>query len=422
MNEAPLSLLLGALVVLLLLSAFFSGSETGMMTLNRYRLRHKANSGNRAARRTSELLDRIDRLIGVILIGNNFVNILASAIATVVAVRIWGDAGIAIATVVLTLVILVFGEVTPKTLAALHPERVAFPASLVLAPLLKLFYPLVLVINGISNVLLRCLGVDTSRGGTDQLSQEELRTMVHEAGGLIPGARRGMLLGILDLEKVSVDDIMIPRNEIVGIDIEGDIDAILEQLRTTQHTRLPVYKGDINNIVGVLHMRKLARLLSLEEVNRTAFLKETHDAYFVPEGTPLHIQLLNFQKEKRRTAIVVDEYGDVMGLVTLEDILEEIVGEFTTDVTSNSRDITSLSDGSFVIDGTATIRDINKALEWHLPVDGPKTLNGLVTEHLEEIPDASVCITINGSYRMEILQIRDNRVRSVRIYPPVTSS
>ncbi|WP_211824448.1 HlyC/CorC family transporter [Kistimonas asteriae] len=422
MNEAPLSLLLGALVVLLLLSAFFSSSETGMMALNRYRLRHKARSGNRAAKRTSELLDRTDRLIGVILIGNNFVNILASAIATIIAVRMWGDAGIAIATFTLTLVVLVFGEVTPKTLAALHPEKVAFPASLILKPLLKLFYPLVLVVNGISNVLLRCLGVDTSKGGTDQLSQEELRTVVHEAGGLIPGTRRGMLLGILDLEKVSVDDIMIPRNEVVGIDIEDAIDEILEQLRTAQHTRLPIYKGDINNIIGILHMRKVARLLSLDEVNRAALLNETRDAYFVPEGTPLHTQLFNFQKEKRRTAIVVDEYGDVMGLVTLEDILEEIVGEFTTDVASNNRDITPQPDGSFIIDGTATIRDINKALEWHLPVDGPKTLNGLVTEHLEEIPDTSVCITISGRYRMEILQIRDNRVRSVRVYPPIASS
>ncbi len=422
MNEAPLSVLLGALVVLLLLSAFFSSSETGMMALNRYRLRHKARSGNRAAKRTSELLDRTDRLIGVILIGNNFVNILASAIATIVAVRIWGDAGIAIATFTLTLVVLVFGEVTPKTLAALHPEKVAFPASLILKPLLKLFYPLVLIVNGISNVILRCLGVDPSKGGTDQLSQEELRTVVHEAGGLIPGTRKGMLLGILDLEKVSVDDIMIPRNEVVGIDIEDDIDEILEQLRTAQHTRLPIYKGDINNIIGILHMRKVARLLSLDEVNRAALLNETRDAYFVPEGTPLHTQLFNFQKEKRRTAIVVDEYGDVMGLVTLEDILEEIVGEFTTDVASNSREITPQPDGSFIIDGTATIRDINKALEWHLPVDGPKTLNGLVTEHLEEIPDSSVCITINGRYRMEILQIRDNRVRSVRVYPPIKPS
>lgn len=422
MNEAPLSLLLGALVVLLLLSAFFSSSETGMMSLNRYRLRHKARNGHRAAQRTNELLERIDCLISVILIGNNFVNILASAIATIVAVRIWGDAGIAIATIGLTLIILIFGEVTPKTLAALHPEKVAFPASLILKPILKLLYPLVWIINGISNILLRCLGVDPSKGGTDQLNQEELRTVVHEAGGLISRTRKSMLLGILDLEKVSVDDIMIPRNDIVGINIEDNIEDILEQLHTAQHTRLPVFKDDINHIIGMLHMRKVARLIRLNEINHTALRNEIHDTYFVPEGTPLHTQLFNFQQAKLRTAIVVDEYGDVTGLVTLEDILEEIVGEFTTNIDNNNNNIDPQPDGSFIIDGTTTIRDINKTLEWHLPLNGPKTLNGLVTEHLEEIPDTSVCITISGQYRMEILEIRGNRVRSVQVYPPTDSS
>lgn len=420
MNEAPLSLLLGALVVLLLLSAFFSSSETGMMTLNRYRLRHKARNGHRAALRTSELLNRTDHLIGVILIGNNFVNILASAIATTVAVRIWGDTGIAIATIGLTLVILIFGEVTPKTLAARHPEKIAFPASLILKPMLKIFYPLVWIVNGVSNVLLRCLGINPAEAKTDQLSQEELRTIVHEADGLISRTRKSMLLSILDLENVSVDDIMIPRNEIVGINIEESIEKILEQLRTAQHTRLPIFKGNINNIIGMLHMRKVARLLNLDEINSTALLNEIHDTYFVPEGTPLHTQLFNFQKVKLRTAIVIDEYGDVIGLVTLEDILEEIVGEFTTNVSNDHHDIAPQPDGTFIIDGTATIRDINKALEWQLPLDGPKTLNGLVTEHLEEIPDTSVCIII-GPYRMEILKIQDNRIRSVLIYPPKTS-
>ncbi len=415
MSEAPIGILLGVLVFLLFFSAFFSSSETGMMALNRYRLRHLARAGNKGAIRTSKLLERPDRLIGVILIGNNFVNILASAIATIVAMRIWGNSGIAIATFGLTLLVLIFGEVTPKTLAALHPERVAFPASWILQPLLKLLYPFVVIANTISNALLKMFGVNPDHSGGDQLSQEELRTVVNEAGTLIPNRHKGMLLSILDLEKVTVDDIMIPRNEIVGIDIEEDIDAILDQLRTSQHTRLPIYKGDINNIIGILHMRNMAKLLSLEEINKAVLLSETADPYFVPEITPLHTQMVNFQKQKLRSAFVVDEYGDILGLVTLEDILEEIVGDFTTDVDDISQDITPQKDGTYIIDGTASIRETNKTLDWDLPTEGPKTLNGLVTEHLEEIPDSGVCLAIER-YRIEILQTRDNVVKTVKVW------
>ena len=415
MSQAPISVLLGALLFLLLFSAFFSSSETGMMAINRYRLRHLARKGHRAAKRTASLLDRPDRLIGVILIGNNFVNILASALATIIAVRLWGDSGIAIATLGLTVMVLIFGEVTPKTIAALYPERIAFPASVVLLPLLKLLYPMVVAVNWVCGLLMKPLGIRPGEASDDQLSAEELRTLVNESGLRLPKKRRGMLLGVLDLEKVSVDDIMVPRNEIVGIDIEDDIKVILDQLRDCQHTRLPVYKGDINNIIGMLHMRKIARLLSLEEVNRATLLQETTDPYYIPESTPLHTQLFNFQSTKERTAMVVDEYGDILGLVALEDILEEIVGEFTTDVSDSSQDITPQDDGSYIIDGSASIRDINRMLGWSLPVDEARTVSGLITEEMEFIPESSVCLQLD-CYRFEILQVKDNRVRTVKVF------
>ena len=415
MSEASLGVLIGALVFLLFFSAFFSSSETGMMAINRYRLRHLARKGHRAAKRTSRLLDRPDRLIGVILIGNNFVNILASALATIIAVRLWGDSGIAIATLGLTFVVLIFGEVTPKTMAAMHPEKVAFPASMILVPMLKVLYPMVVLVNWICAFLLRPFGIRPGQEGVDQLNSEELRTLVNESASLLPKARRGMLLGILDLEKVRVDDIMVPRNEVYGIDLDDDIKEIILQLKDCQHTRLPVYRGDINNIVGMLHMRKIARLLTLEEINKATLLQETAEPYYVPESTPLHTQLFNFQKAKERTALVVDEYGDIMGLVTLEDILEEIVGDFTTDVSDSNQDITPQGDGSFIIDGSASIRDINKALGWELPTGDARTINGLITEEMEAIPQAAVCWKIN-SYRFEILQVRDNRIKSVRMF------
>ncbi len=385
-----------------------------MMAINRYRLRHLARKGHRGARRTVSLLERPDRLIGVILIGNNFVNILASALATIIAVRLWGDNGIAIATIGLTVVVLIFGEVTPKTIAAIYPERIAFPSSWVLYPLLKLLYPLVVVLNGVCGFLMRPFGIKPGDGSSDQLSAEELRTLVNESGLRLPQKRKGMLLGILDLEKVSVDDILIPRNDIVGIDIEDDIKEILDQLRDCQHTRVPVYKGDINNLIGMLHMRKIARLLSLEEVNKATLLQETVEPYYTPESTPLHTQLFNFQKAKERTAIVVDEYGDILGLVTLEDILEEIVGDFTTDVSDTSHDITPQDDGSYIIDGSASIRDINRILGWDLPVEDARTVSGLITEVMEFIPESSVCLQL-GRYRFEILQVKDNRVRTVKV-------
>jgi len=407
--------LLGLLVFLLLCSAFFSSSETGMLSLNRYRLRHQAKEGHKGARRASSLLAHPDRLLGTILVGNNFVNILASSIATVLAMQLWGEAGIAIATIGLTVVLLVFGEITPKTLAALRPEIIAYPVSLPLLMLQKVLYPLVALLGWVSNGLLRLLGVDLSNKGNDSLSTEELRSVVRESGSDLPLNRQSMLLGILDLERVTVDDIMIPRNEVTGIDLDDDLEAIISQLRTTPHTRLPVFRNDINQIEGIVHMRQIARLLSHDQLTKESLLAACTEPYFVPENTPLSTQLLNFQKQKRRIGIVVDEYGDVRGVVTLEDILEEIVGEFSNQDALRSPDIHPQDDGTLVIDGAAYIREVNRALDWQLPCDGPKTLNGLITEALEHIPDSGICLQI-GDYRLEILQAADNRVKSVRAW------
>jgi Mg2+/Co2+ transporter CorB len=389
------------------------------MSLNRYRLKHMANTGHKGARRAQGLLNRTDQLIGVILIGNNFVNILASSIATVIAIRVWGDAGIAIATVLLTIVILIFAEVTPKTLAALFPEKIAFPASYVLGPLLKALYPLVWAVNLFTGVILKALGVKSAQAGEDHLSREELRTVVNEAGALIPAKHKDMLVSILDLDSVSVNDIMVPRNEVIGIDLDDDTDAILRQLKNSQHTRLPVFRGDINNIQGILHLRNIARLLKEEDISKDMIMTLSQEPYFIPEGTPLNTQLLKFQKGKRRFGVVVDEYGDVLGVATLEDILEEIVGEFTTDYAATSPDIIPQDDGTFIIDGSTGVRTINKTLNWKLPTGGPKTLNGLITETLENIPDTNVCLKVSG-HRVEVLQIKDNVVKAAIVHPKKT--
>nr|WP_298140085.1 HlyC/CorC family transporter [uncultured Pseudomonas sp.] len=419
MDNVHPGFLLGLLIFLLACSAFFSSSETGILSLNRYRLRHLAKEGHRGAKRVSDLLSRPDRLLGTILIGNNFVNILASSIATVLAIKLWGEAGIAIATIGLTLALLIFGEITPKTLAALHPDRVAYPFSLPLLLLQKLFYPLVIMLGWISNGLLRLIGIDPASKHNDSLTTEELRSVVRESGHELPKNRQSMLLGILDLERVTVNDIMIPRNEVTGIDLEDDIETIISQLTTTTHTRLPLFRHDINQVEGIVHMRQIARLMNNDQLTKEALLAACNEPYFVPESTPLSTQLINFQKEKRRIGIVVDEYGDVIGIVTLEDILEEIVGDFSNQSALRSPDIHPQEDGTQVIDGAAYIREVNKALDWHLPCDGPKTLNGLITEVLESIPDSAVCLAI-GPYRLEILQSSENRVKSVRAWQAST--
>jgi len=388
------------------------------MSLNRYRLRHLVKKKHRGAIRASHLLERPDRLIGVILIGNNLVNISAASIATVMAVRLWGDAGIAIATFGLTLVILIFSEVTPKTLAALHPEKIAFPAAFLLRPLLTLLYPAVWLVNSITNILLKILRINIEGSNQHHLSTEELRTLVNEAGAMLPQHNQSMLLGILELESVRVQDVMIPRNEVIGIDLEASDAQILAGIIASEHSRLPVYKGDINQVVGILHLRNMAKVFNQSGFSKAALVQVIREPYFIPESTQLQTQLLNFQKEGRRIGLVVDEYGDIQGICTLEDILEEIVGELTNDRRPENQDIHPQDDGSFFIDGSATIRDINKAMDWELPVDGPKTLNGLITEQLEFIPETNICLTI-GRHRIETIQTQDNLVKMAKVSEPL---
>jgi Mg2+/Co2+ transporter CorB len=416
LNDIPIWVLLGLIFFLILVSAFFSGSETGLISLNRYRLRHLAKDGHAGARRAHKLLKRPDRLIGLILLGNNFVNILASAIATLLAVRLLGEDGVWVATALLTVVVLIFAEITPKTLAAMRPERFAFPATVILKPLAWLLAPLVLVFNTIPSALLRLFGVSQQELSEHTISREELRTVVNEAGAMIPQRHQKMLLGILDLEKATVEDIMVPRNEIIGIDLEDEWEQILKQLRNSQHTRLPVYRGDIDQVIGILHLRNFLGLQHRQELSRNDLEGLLRESYFIPEATPLNTQLLNFQSQRRRIGLVVDEYGDIQGLVTLDDILEEIVGEFTTDPSTSSKDIHPQEDGSFLVDGSANIRELNRIMQWELPTDGPKTLNGMITEYLETIPEAGTSLLLEG-YPIDIVQTGSNTVKTVRIDP-----
>jgi len=421
LDEIPLSALIGALIFLIILSGFFSSSETGLMSLNRYRLRHLADQQHKGAIRAQRLLEQPEKLIGLILLGNNFVNILASAIATVIGLRVMGEAGIAVATGILTFVVLIFAEVTPKTLAALYPERFALPSSLVLSPLLKLLYPVVWIINQFTAGIFRILGIKAEDAAGMKLSTEELRVVVNEASTMIPHRHHTMLLSILDLEKATIEDIMIPRNEIVGIDINDEWDEIVKQLTDSQHTRLPVYEDDIDHVIGMVHLRRAIKLFQTPEVGKEDFRNLIREAYFVPEGVPLNRQLINFQKERRRIGLVVNEYGDILGLITLEDILEEIVGEFTTDPAATSKDIHQQEDGTYLVDGGTSVRDLNKVLEWDLPTEGPKTLNGLIIEYLEHIPDPGTSMLLGG-YPIEIVQTSQNAVKTVHIDPSLKSS
>ena len=386
-----------------------------MMALNRYRLKHLVRDKHRGAILANALLEKPDRLIGLILLGNNLVNILAASIATIIAVRLAGEIGIAVAPFILTPIILIFAETAPKTYAAIKPEKVAFPASYILYPLLKISYPFVYIINSISNRIIKLAGLDPNEKDDSPLTQEELRTVVREAGTMIPRRHQRMLLSILDLDKETVDDIMVPRNELVGINLDDPADEILQQLVRAQHTRLILYQENIDNIIGMLHTRHVLRIIR----DKTEFVVSdlvdiATEPYYVPESTPLNTQLVNFQRLKKRIGLVVDEYGVIQGLVTLEDILEEIVGEFTTDMQTFNQDIHLQDDGTYIIDGTATIRDINRQLHWHLPAKGPKTLNGLILEHLEAIPESGTSLRIDN-YSVEITQAADNAVKTARV-------
>ncbi len=403
------------LVFLILLSGFFSSSETGMMSINRYRVRHLARIKKyRAARRVLRLLERPDRLLGVILIGNTFANVVASAVATILAVHWFGDFGVVIATIILTMVILIFSEMAPKTLAAIYPQKIAFFVSFPLSIMLAIIYPLVWAATFVANNLLRCFGVKVRSLQTDELSKEELRTVVNEATNKLPIKHQSMLLGILDLDKATVEDIMVPRNEIVGIDLSDSWDAIMDKLLFSQHTRLPVYRDDINQVEGVVHARKLLNLMSHDKLNLESLEEIKDDVYFIPESTPLTTQLINFQRAERRTGLVVDEYGDVLGLVTLDDILEEIVGEFTTDFAKTNQEIHEQANGSYLVDGSINIRKLNRALNLTLPTEGPKTLSGLIIEYLEFIPRQGTGLRLSG-YPMEIIQVKDNTIKTAKI-------
>jgi Mg2+/Co2+ transporter CorB len=404
---------MGLLITLLLLSAFFSGSETALVSLNRYQLRHKARQGHRGARLAERLLQRPDRLIGLILLGNNLVNFSAASLVALIAMKIGGQPAVALGTIILTLVVLIFSEAAPKTLAALHPERIAYPAAIIYYPLLKITYPIVWLTNMASNGVLFLLGVRSGDSELTALTREELRTVVHEAGGRISNRYQKMLLNILDLEKVTVDDVMVPHNEIVGIDLDDDTSEIESIIKRSEHTRLPVYRDNIDQIVGILHLRRLANLAQ-QSFDQDSIIRLLDEPYFVPEGTPLSTQLVQFQRRSERIAFVVDEYGDIQGIVTLEDILEEIVGQFTTDPADHADDVVREGPDSFLVSGAANIRDLNRAQGWDLPTEGPKTINGLIVELLETIPRPTTCVKISG-YPLEIVASDDNRVRTVRI-------
>ena len=416
MEELPLGSLYGTLLVLILLSGFFSSSETGLMAINKYRLRHLANKGHRGARLAQKLLQKPDRLIGLILLGNNLVNILAASIATVIGIRLFGLNGVWIASLILTVVILIFSEVAPKTVAAVHPERIAFPASFPLYGLLKLFYPIVWLVNGLANLVLRPFRVHTNVELMEHLNREELRTLVKEGGKQIPDDHQRMLVNILDLEQATVEDVMIPRQDIVGIDLDDEWEDILTQLTQTVYTRMPVYRETIDQVEGLLHIRTVIAKLALGGLTFDDLKRSIQRPYFVPEGTALTQQLLEFQRRERRMGLVVDEYGDIQGLVTLDDILEEIVGEYTAESRAKTRDIRLLDDGNYLVNGATPIRQLNRHMDWNLPEEEASTLNGLLLEELGDIPSGKASIRI-GPHIMTVLEIRENMIGKVLVKP-----
>lgn len=404
------------LVALLLLSGFFSGSETGLMAINKYRLRHLANQGHRGAKLAQILLRKPDRLIGLILLGNNLVNIMAAAIATVIGLRLFGTNGVWIASLLLTVVILIFSEVAPKTVAAVHPERIAYPASYVLFVLLKLLYPVVWLVNGLTNLVLKPFRVHTNVELMEHLNRAELRTLLKEGTKQIPDDHQRMLVNILDLEQAVVEDVMIPRQDIVGIDLDDDWDAIMLLLTQSVYTRLPVYRESIDQVEGLLHIRSVIGKLAHGELKYEDLLRSIRRPYFIPEGTTLTRQLLEFQRRERRMGLVVDEYGDIQGLVTLDDILEEIVGEYTSESRARSREIRLLEDGTYLVDGGASLRTLNRNMDWGLPEDEVSTLNGLLLEELGEIPTGKASLKV-GPHIMTILEIKENVIGKVLVKP-----
>ncbi len=418
MDDIPLSVLIAALIVFLLVSGFFSIAETSMMALNRYRLRHLAKVGHRGARLAAQLLARTDKLLGVVLLGNNLINAASAALVTVITFRFFGESewALSIATVTVTFFILVFSEITPKIVGAAYPERIAFPASYALTPLLKLFTPVVWFVNLFVQALLAMLRLKPGAEAARPLGPEELRTLVLEAGHYFPKKHQSILLNLFDLERIAVDDVMVPRHQIEALDLNASPEELRRQIVLCRHTRLPVYRDRIEEVAGVVHIRKALELMGGQEVSGESLGGIMAEPYFVPSGTLLLTQLHQFQEHRRRMGLVVDEYGELLGLVTLEDIIEEIIGEFASPSPVPSALPARQPDGSIVVEGAALLRDLNRKLGLALPLDGPKTLNGLILEYLQEIPEPGTSLKIAGQ-PLEILQTQDRAVKSVRILP-----
>lgn len=401
---------------LVLSSAFFSCSETALMAVNRYRMRHKARMKKRYAMRILKLLKRPDRLLGAILIGNTFATVLASSLTTIVALHFWGEDATLLAAVLLTFILLIFAEIAPKTLAAIYPDRVARWVAYPIQILLTLFYPAVWFANVITNGLLRVLRVRVTHYAFEPLSREELRSVVYDTTGKISRQYQNMLLSILDLSKLTVDDVMVPRHEIAGIDIEQSWDEIVKQIYTFHQDWVPFYRENVNQIIGVLYMHEIIHAVLAKKILDKAVLQQFLQVpYFVPAGTPLNVQLAYFQQSHDKVGFVVDEYGEIQGLLTLNDILEEIVGDFKTNLTSSKR-IEWQEDGSYLVDGSLTVREFNRITEWELPLHGPRTINGLIVESLEAMPHTGTAILIGG-YPLEIIQVKEHRVKQARIFP-----
>jgi Mg2+/Co2+ transporter CorB len=418
LEEVHIGLLLAALFALLIASGFFSASETSMMAVNRYRLKHLVKGGQRSAKLTAMLLDKTDQLLGVVLLGNNLLNAASAALVTVITIRLFGasELMLTVGTLAVTFLILVFSEVTPKVLGAAYPERIAFPASYILTPLLRLASPVVWFVNLFVRGLLWLLRLKPPPAGQIQLSMEELRTVVAEVGTYIPQKHQAILLNLFDLENTTVDDIMTPRSQIEAIDIEEPFDTIRERLATAHHSRLPVYRGRLDHVIGIIHVRKAMQQMQGGEQDLMALLELLREPYFIPAGTSLFSQLQQFQENRRRIGLVVDEYGELQGMVSVEDILEEIVGEFTTHAPAETGAYLRQEDGSWLVDGAAPLRDINRKLGIKLPLEGPKTLNGLILEYFEDIPEAGTAFKIAG-HPLEIVQTQDRAVKVVKIFP-----
>ena len=411
MNEIPLWILLASIAFLVLMSAFFSGSETSMMAINRYRLKHLVKEKNKSAKRVSRLLEKTDRLLGVILIGNNFTHTLSTALATVVAIRIWSDNAVLAVTVFMTIIMIIFAEVMPKTIAALKPESIAFPSSYLLKPLSKILSPLITLVSFVSNNVTKLIGIDLDNSNRDELKPEELRTLLQTSG--VPKRQEEMLMGIFDMDNLSVNDVMIPKNEIIGIDLNDEIKDIVKQLQEIDFTYVPCYEDTIDNIQGFLSLNKKAEFLGSETKSIRSLKDELREPLFVPENTPLYKQLANFQSSGRRVGLIVDEYGDIEGIITLRSILEIIVGEITTE-SIEKMDIMPQADGSYLVDGSMMIREVNRRLEWELPTEGPKTLSGLILEEIQTIPDTNVGLSIEN-YRIETVLIKDNVIKLAKV-------